>query len=249
MALTTPNPNSVSADDAEAVRAAKTLADASYEQYDLVGMTPDKLAWLLGARAGGFTMFVSSDSNINEHGNDARKANFPFVRISVDQGLLLKLGRALAHCRTESATTSTYARLPSPRGLPAAGQPGEVDDCYWELVVTANTFYFKATDSGSPVFESISIDTCALLTYLYADKSPDNDYESVAIFARDIGPYVLLADYTDNTFVDVVAAAIPEVQAEVTAAAMRERVEASAFSGLDELEQPTSKRARRRMGV
>jgi hypothetical protein len=246
------------------VIAPQVLTHARYSglPHDLVGKTAHDLERILGHRSNGFEMFLSSDvelfpgtttgymSTVPE--DQPTESEFKFCRVRVDIPFLLRVGRTQSFLRENDCGGMWDNVRPAPHDI-ADGCGANDAGLTWQIQSTATSVWFTAKRAdGAVAFMSISFQPRCLLNQLDVTLGEGRDAEELdylAEFVRPVGPYLLLSD-TDESFVDVVAAKVPEVAAELSAAAMRAKVSESlacADTGADA--SAAAPPRRRRMGA
>jgi hypothetical protein len=198
-------------------------------------------------------MFVGEDSS----DPISRPNSFPFARVHLTDNLLEWAERANAFCSATGAKTVTRAYLPARRGLSSPGKANQVDRCCWYLNCNDTSFWFDAKERDAHAFQSVPIDTAQLRKHLVNG----NGHGAAAAFTRTVASSILVSG-TEESFVDVVSACIPEFAAELTAATMQKQVASSLAAAANDVRhesegdqvtpvtEPTSSAPRRRrMGV
>jgi hypothetical protein len=220
----------------------------------LAGKSPAHLEGILGHRFNRFDLFISCT-----HETSLKKATspIPFTRVEVNLAFLEKVGQAQTFIDQADAEAMTFNEMPVPYGAPNQGG-GQGD---WTLHCSKTEFWFTMKSSAvdgvyRDVFESVRVNTHSLLAYLdvgYQTRYIDPEsLERLGDYVKILPKHVLISD-TDESFLEaIVAPSVPEVQAELTAEAMRKAVSENAdqFKNTkvrEGYDKPTPRR--RRMGA
>jgi hypothetical protein len=221
---------------------------APHDAYDLAAMNSGALERLLASHGGAVSLYLGGSMKGSIGEPDLVAWPLSFALVLVDRQLLervakheknhrkylVQMAERTAHITKPDTDSDLHVSQPLGKSAKSRATVTSLPDDgehRWTLQVDENGFRMMAdvdgatmNDARTVVYRSLKVDTSALLRLLASSaEARAENLQALAPHTRMLGSHIFLSE-SELSFVDDVALLVPEVRAELTAAAMRDMV-------------------------